>query len=111
MKNLTVALVFCASMASLFTSLRADALSSVRIEQGLSRPAPLSALHKGDGKGGGKGGGDDDKKGGKDDDEEDEEEYRARYSGLSQRAALEMVDPGGLEDVLRVRAGLRFGAR
>jgi hypothetical protein len=111
MKNLTVALVFCASMASLFTSLRADALSSVRIEQGLSRPEPLSVMHKGDGKGGGKGGGDDDKKGGKDDDEEDEEEYRARYSGLSQRAALEMVDPGGLEDVLRVRAGLKFGSR
>ena len=31
--------------------------------------------------------------------EEDEEEYRARYSGLSQRAALEMVDPGGLDDL------------
>lgn len=115
MKNLTVALVFCASMASLFSSLRADALTSVRIEQGaLSRPEPLSVLHKdgkGGGGGGGKGGGDD-KKGGKDDDEEDEEEYRRSvYSGLSQRAALELVDPGGLDDVLRVRAGLRFGSR
>ncbi|QSQ20233.1 hypothetical protein JY651_33915 [Pyxidicoccus parkwayensis] len=117
MKNLTVALVFCASMASLFASLRADALSSVRIEQGLSRPEPLSVLHK-DGKGGGGGkggdgkGGGDDKKGGKDDDEEDEEEYRrARYSGLSQRAALELVDPGGMDDVLRLSAGLRFGRR
>ncbi|WP_164008158.1 hypothetical protein [Pyxidicoccus trucidator] len=107
MKNLTVALVFCASMASLFTSLRADAVSSVRIEKGLSRPEPLSLLGKKDD---GKGGGDDDKKGGKDD-EEDEEEYRARYSGLSQHAALELVDPGALEDVLRVSAGLRFGAR
>lgn len=106
MKNLTVALVFCASMASLFTSLRADAVSSVRIEQGLSRPEPLSALRKDDGKGGG----DDDKKGGKGG-EEDEEEYRARPSGLSQRAALELVDPGALEDVLRVSAGLRFGTR
>lgn len=105
MKNLTVALVFCASMASLFTSLRADAVSSVRIEPGLSRPEPLSLLRKDDGKGG-----DDDKKGGKDD-EEDEEEYRAGYSGLSQRAALELVDPGALEDVLRVRAGLKFGSR
>ena len=45
------------------------------------------------------------------DDEEEEEEYRARYSGLSQRAALELVDPGGLDDVLRVSAGLRFGSR
>jgi hypothetical protein len=106
MKNLTVALVFCLSMASLFTSLRADALSSVRIEKGLSRPEPLALLPRGDGKGGG-----DDDKGGKDDDEEDEEEYRARYAGLSQSAALEMVDPGALEDVLRVRAGLRFGSR
>ncbi|MBZ4415271.1 hypothetical protein [Myxococcus sp. RHSTA-1-4] len=109
MKNLAVALVFCLSMVSLFTALRADALSSVRIEKGLSRPEPLSVLQRGDGKGGGKGGGDD--KGGKDDDEEDEEEYRARYSGLSQAAALELVDPGALEDVLRVRAGLKFGAR
>ncbi|NMO16058.1 hypothetical protein HPC49_54270 [Pyxidicoccus fallax] len=111
MKNLTVALVFCLSMASLFTSLRADALSSVRIEKGLSRPEPLSVLNRGDGKGGGKGGGDD--KGGKDDDEEDEEEYRARarYAGLSQAAALELVDPGALEDVLRVRAGVKFGGR
>ena len=106
MKSLTVALVFCASMASLFTSMRADAVSSVRIEKGLSRPEPLSVLRKGDGKGGG----DDDKKGGKGD-EEDEEEYRARNSGLSQHAALEMVDPGALEDVIRVRAGLKFGAR
>ena len=108
MKNLTVALVFCASMASLFTSLRADALSSVRIEQGVSRPLALTP-HKDDGKGGGKGGGDD-KKGGKDN-EEDEEEFRARYAGLSQSAALELVDPGALEDVLRVSAGLRFGSR
>ncbi|MFP2928034.1 hypothetical protein ACLESO_23100 [Pyxidicoccus sp. 3LG] len=106
MKNLTVALVFCMSMVSLFSSLRADALSSVRIEKGLSQPEPLSLKPRGDD---GKGGGDDDK-GGKDD-EEDEEEYRARYAGLSQRAALELVDPGALDDVLRVRAGLKFGSR
>ncbi len=106
MKNLTVALVFCASMASLFTSLRADAVSSVRVEKGLSRPEPLSQLRKDDGKGGG----DDDKKGGKDD-EEDEEESRTRYSGRAQHAALELVDPGALEDVLRLSAGLRFGSR
>ena len=103
MKNLTVALVFCLSMASLFASLRADAVSSVRIEKGLSRPEPLAALARGDGKGGG-----DDDKGGKDD---DEEEVRVRYSGLSQPAALELVDPGALEDVIRVRAGLKFGSR
>lgn len=109
MKTLTVTLVFIVSMASLFTSLRADAVSSVHIEKGLSRPEPLSVLNRGDGKGGGKGGGDD--KGGKDDDEESEEEYRARYAGLSQAAALELVDPGALEDVLRVRAGLKFGSR
>ncbi|MCP3144150.1 hypothetical protein [Pyxidicoccus xibeiensis] len=105
MKNLTVALVFCVSMASLFSSLRADALSSVRIEKGLSRPTPLALRPADDGKGGG-----DDDKGGKDD-EEDEEEVRARYSGISQRAALELVDPGALDDVLRVRAGLKFGHR
>lgn len=106
MKNLTVALVFCLSMASLFASLRADAVSSVRIEKGLSRPEPLAVLARGDGKGGG-----DDDKGGKGDDEEDEEEVRVRYSGISQPAALELVDPGALEDVLRVRAGLKFRAR
>lgn len=113
MKNLTVALVFCLSMASLFTSVRADALSSVRIEPGLSRPEPLSLRPgKDDGKGGGGGGkgGGDDKKGGKGG-EEDEEEFRARYAGLSQAAALELVDPGGLDEVLRIQAAVRFGRR
>lgn len=109
MKNLTVALVFCLSMASLFTSLRADALSSVRIEPGLSRPEPLALRPaKDDGKGGGKGGGDD-KKGGKG--EEDEEEFRARYAGLSGAAALELVDPGALEGALRLQAAVKFGHR
>jgi hypothetical protein len=112
MKNLTVALVFCLSMASLFTSVRADALSSVRIEPGLSAPEALSLRpSRDDGKGGGKGGGDD-KKGGKGgDNEEDEEEYRARYAGLSGAAALELVDPGALNDALRLQAALRFGHR
>ena len=109
MKNLTVALVFCLSMASLFTSLRADALSSVRIEPGLSRPESLALRPaKDDGKGGGKGGGDD-KKGGKG--EEDEEEFRARYAGLSGAAALELVDPGALENALRLQAAVKFGHR
>jgi hypothetical protein len=109
MKNLTVALVFCLSMATLFTSLRADALSSVRIEPGLSRPEPLALRPTRDD---GKGGGDDKKGGGKGgDNEEDEEEFRARYAGLSGAAALELVDPGALEDALRLQAAVKFGRR
>ncbi|AKQ69041.1 hypothetical protein A176_005953 [Myxococcus hansupus] len=107
MKNLTVAVVFCLSMASLFTSLRADALSSVHIEKGLSPAQPLSLRPQGDGKGG------DDKgdKGGKGG-EEDEEDYRKRqYAGISQQAALELVDPGALTDVLRLQAAVKFGLR
>jgi hypothetical protein len=107
MKNLTVAAVFFLSMASLFASVRADALSSPRLEKGVSRPEPLSLMPKGgDGKGGGKGGGDD--KGGNDS-EEDEEEYRRQYQGLSQRAALELVDPGALDDLLRLQLAVRRG--
>ncbi|WP_163781436.1 hypothetical protein [Myxococcus vastator] len=105
MKNLTVAAVFCLSMASLFTSLRADALSSVHIEKGLS-PAPSLSLRPDDGKGGG------DDKGDKGGGEEDEEEYRKRrYAGLSQQAAMELVDPGSLTDVLRLQAAVKFGQR
>ncbi|MFP2958620.1 hypothetical protein ACLEPN_12415 [Myxococcus sp. 1LA] len=105
MKNLTVAVVFCLSMASLFTSLRADALSSVHIEKGLSPAQPLSLRPQGDDKGGGDDKGD---KGG----EEDEEDYRKRrYAGLSQQAALELVDPGALTDVIRLQAAVKFGLR
>ncbi|AEI62646.1 hypothetical protein [Corallococcus macrosporus] len=105
MKNLTVAVVFCLSMASLFTSLRADALSSVHIEQGLSAAQPLSLRPQGDDKGSG------DDKGGKGG-EEDEEDYRKRrYAGLSQQAALELVDPGALTDVIRLQAAVKFGQR
>ncbi|ABF86830.1 hypothetical protein MXAN_1015 [Myxococcus xanthus DK 1622] len=105
MKNLTVAVVFCLSMASLFTSLRADALSSVHIEKGLS-PAQSLSLRPDDGKGGG------DDKGDKGGGEEDEEEYRKRrYAGLSQKAAMELVDPGALTDVIRLQAAVKFGQR
>ncbi|GEL69044.1 MULTISPECIES: hypothetical protein [Myxococcus] len=105
MKNLTVAVVFCLSMASLFTSLRADALSSVHIEKGLS-PAQSLSLRPDDGKGGG------DDKGDKGGGEEDEEEYRKRrYAGLSQQAAMELVDPGALTDVIRLQAAVKFGQR
>ncbi|NTX06113.1 hypothetical protein HUA74_11085 [Myxococcus sp. CA051A] len=107
MKTLSTALVFCLSMAGLFASVRADALTSPRIEPGVSRPEPLS-LRPGDGKGGGDGddkGGDD--KGG--DDEEDEEDYRSRYAGVSGAAALELVDPGVLNDLMRLRAAARYG--
>ncbi|WP_426757098.1 hypothetical protein [Myxococcus sp. Y35] len=105
MKNLTVAVVFCLSMASLFTSLRADALSSVSIEKGLSPAQPLALRPQDDGKGG-------DDKGDKGGGEEDEEEYRKRrYAGLSQQAALELVDPGALTDVIRLQAAVKFGQR
>ncbi|QDE66455.1 MULTISPECIES: hypothetical protein [Myxococcus] len=107
MKNLTVAVVFCLSMASLFTSLRADALSSVHIEKGVS-PAQSLSLRPDDGKGGGDDKGDKGGKGG----EEDEEEYRKRrYAGLSQQAAMELVDPGALTDVIRLQAAVKFGQR
>ena len=99
MKTLTVAVLFILSLVSLFASVRADALSQPRIESGLSRPLALVPDD-------GKKGGDDDKKGG-DDDEKDEEEVRASYRGLSQRAALELVDPGALDDLLRLRAAVR----
>jgi len=89
MKTFTVAVLFLLSLVTLFAAARADALSQPAIQPGLARPVPLP---EGDDK-------DDDKK----DDEEDEEEYRA----LGQHAALELVDPGQQEDLLR----LRFAAR
>ena len=100
MKTLAVAVLFALSLVSLFASVRADALSQPRIETGMARPQPLVPDDD-------KKGGDEDKKGG--DDEKDEEEYRARYRGLSQRAALELVDPGALDDLLRLRAAVRAG--
>jgi len=92
MKTLAVALLFILSLVTLFAAARADALSQPSIQPRLARPAPLPE-------------GDDDKKDDKDDDEEDEEEYR----GLSSRAALELVDPGGREAVLRLRIAARRG--
>lgn len=85
MKTLTVALLFVLSLVTLFSAARAEALSQPRITPRMAQPV---ALVDGDDK-------DDDK----DDDEEDDEEYR----GLSPRAALELVDPGALDDVLRLR--------
>jgi|GEM_PF-1880060 len=106
MKTLSTALVFCLAMAGLFSSVRADALTTPRIEPGVSRPEPLS-LRPDDGKGGGDG----DDKGGDDkgDDEESEEDYRSRYAGISGAAALELVDPGALNDLIRLRAAARYG--
>ncbi len=89
MKTFTVALLFVLSLVTLFAAARADALSQPAIRPGLARPVPLPE-------------GDDDKK---DDDEEDEEEYRA----LGQRAALELVDPGLQDDLLRLRLAARRG--
>jgi hypothetical protein len=86
MKTLAVALLFALSLVTLFSAARADAMSQPRITPRMAQPLPLL---EGDDK-------DDDKK---DDDEEDEEEYR----GLSQQAALELVDPGALDDGLRLR--------
>ncbi|RKH39399.1 hypothetical protein [Corallococcus sicarius] len=103
MKTLTVAIVFCLSLVSLFASVRADANAFPRLEPGVSQPVALMP------KGGDKGGGDD-KKGGKGG-EEDEEEFRQSPRALSQQAALELVDPGVLNDMLRLRAALRSGQR
>ncbi|WP_224364863.1 hypothetical protein [Hyalangium versicolor] len=90
MKTLAVALLFVLSLMTLFSASRADALSQPSIQPRMARP---QALPEGD-----------DDKDGKDDDEDDEEEYR----GLTPRAALELVDPGGRDDVLRLRiAALR----
>jgi hypothetical protein len=91
MKTFTVALLFILSLFTLLSAARADALSHPRIEPGLSRTWSLAE-------------GDDDKDDDKDD-EGDEEDYR----GLSQRAALELVDPGGLDDVLRLRIAAMHG--
>ncbi|MFL5350950.1 MAG: hypothetical protein ACJ8AT_39785 [Hyalangium sp.] len=93
MKTFAVALIFLLSLATLFSASRADALSQPSLQPRMARPQPLPE-------------GDEDKDGGdkKDDDEGDEEEYR----GLSQRAALELVDPGAGELLLRLRmAALR----
>lgn len=108
MKTLTVAIVFCLSMVSVFASVRADANAFPRLESGISQPVALMPKG-GDGKGGGKGG--DGGKGGKGGGEEDEEEYRQQPRGLSQKAALELVDPGVLDDMLRLRAAIRSGQR
>jgi hypothetical protein len=91
MKTLAVALLFVLSLATLLSAARAEALSQPRIEPRMARPLPLAE-------------GDDDKDD-KKDDEEDEEEYR----GLSQRAALELVDPGARDDMLRLRAAALHG--
>jgi hypothetical protein len=94
MKTLAVALFFILSLVTLFSATRADALSRPSIHPRMARPQPLPEGDEDK---------DDDKK---DDDEDDEEEYRGR--GLSQRAALELVDPGGLDNLLRLRiAALR----
>jgi hypothetical protein len=107
MKTLTVAVVFCLSLVALFSSVRADANAFPRVEPGLSQPVSLMPKG-GDGKGGGKGG--DGGKGGHGG-EEDEEEFRQASRGLSQRAALELVDPGVLDDMIRLRAALRAAPR
>lgn len=97
MKTLAVALLFVLSLVSLFSAAQAHAFSQPSLEPRMARPLPLL-------------GGDDDKDDDKDDDEEDEEEYRAaEYQGLSQRAALELVDPGALDEVLRLRAAALYG--
>lgn len=75
MKTLTVALLFILSLITLFSATRADALGQPSAQPRLARPQPFP---EGDDKDGGE----------DDDDEEDEEEYR----GMSQRAALELVD-------------------
>jgi hypothetical protein len=89
MKTLAVALLFVLSLVTLFSAARADAMSQPHITPRMAQPLPLLG---GDDK-------DDDK-----DDEEDEEEYR----GLSQRAALELVDPGALDDVPRLRLAAKL---
>jgi hypothetical protein len=91
MKTFAVALLFVLSLATLFSAARADAMSQPSITPRMAQPLPLV---EGDDK-------DDDK----DDDEEDEEEYR----GLSQQAALELVDPGARDDMLRLRLAARLG--
>jgi hypothetical protein len=91
MKTLAVALLFVLSLVTLLSAARADAMSQPRITPRMAQPLPLA---EGDDK-------DDDK----DDDEEDEEEYR----GLSQQAALELVDPGAREDLLRLRLAALHG--
>src|SRR5687768_11477410 len=96
MKTFTVAVLFVLSLVTLFSAARADAMSQPRITPRLAQPMPLV---EGDDK-------DDDKK---DDDEEDEEEYRRQYRGISQRAALELVDPGALDDVLKLRLAASLG--
>src|SRR4051812_31181602 len=96
MKTLAVALLFALSLCSAGLAARAEARSHVRIAAGgLSAPVLLA---DGGGKGGGDGGSGGDKGGDGDDDERDEEELR-----VTGRAALDLVDPGAAQDVLRLR--------
>jgi len=90
MKSLAVAALFVASLGSVLSAARVEALASPRIEARLARPVALPQA----------------KDGGTDkDDEKDEEEHRA----LGAHASLELVDPGLSEDVLRLRfAALKF---
>jgi hypothetical protein len=98
MKTLSVALLFLLSLVTLFAAARADALAEPRITPRLSAPQPLALMPEGEEQQGDEGDKDTD-------DEADEEEYR----GLSQRAALELVDPGALDHILRLRAAVRAG--
>ncbi|MFY1831639.1 hypothetical protein ACN47A_37340 [Myxococcus fulvus] len=100
MKTLSTLFVFCLALAGIFTSVQAHALSTPRIEPGIARPEPLS-LRPDDGKDKGDGKDKDKDKG-----EEDEEDYR--YRGIRGAAALELVDPGALNDMLRLRAAARY---
>lgn len=93
MKTLALALLFVLSLASAGLAARAEALSSPRIAGARGLEGPVALRPDGDDKDG-----DDDK----DDDEEDEEEVR-----VTGRAALELVDPGAVDDVLRLQLAAR----
>ncbi|MBF5045021.1 hypothetical protein FGE12_21645 [Aggregicoccus sp. 17bor-14] len=102
MKTLAVALLFALSLCSAGLAARAEARSRVAITSAPGGLAAPELLADGGGKGDGGSGGDKGGDKGGDDDERDEEELR-----VTGRAALELVDPGAAQDVLRLRLAAR----
>jgi hypothetical protein len=104
MKNLSVLLVFVFAVAGVLFTVSAQAHSEIRVAPALDCPV---ALEVEDGSDSTAIAGKKKKKKDKDDKkEEDEEEFR--YSGSASLQALEMMDPGALDFVVRMNAaGLR----
>ena len=93
MKNLGVLALFVASLLAVGGALKAQANQMPRIEPGLSRPVALEVAGRG--------------KPRPDGGTHDEEELTAPADTLQ---ALELVDPGGLDEMMRLRLAANAAA-